>query len=148
MEAVPPRDGTRIKAGDTLYLLARAEVEEQVRQLFERWQDPLWAPAEEHASVAPRPPQRPLVTEPWEAHFGDPTDPEVVDGMPVLDRIRTRSDTGGALVALEDGRYAVTGPSLAVGPAALLARYARRRAGNASGAEERWWNEVALALPR
>jgi hypothetical protein len=48
---------------------------------------------------------------------------------------------------LADGRYAVTGPSLAVASADLLGRYARRRAANATtGAEHRWWDEVAAAL--
>jgi hypothetical protein len=51
-------------------------------------------------------------------------------------------------VVLEDGRYAVTGASLAVASAAILARYARRRATNATTpAEHRWWQEVATALP-
>jgi cell volume regulation protein A len=148
-EAVPPRAGTRIKAGDTLYLLARAEVEGQLRRLFKNWRDPVWSPADEQVSLAAVSSSAPLVTQPWEAHDGDPSDPDLIDGMPVLDRLRTRDDTGGALVVLEDGRYAITGPSLAVGSADILARYARRRAANAgSGPEHRWWNEVATALPR
>jgi potassium/hydrogen antiporter len=148
-EAVPPRAGTRIKAGDTLYLLARAEVEGQLRRLFDKWRDPVWEPNDEQMSVAPVPSRTPLRTQPWEADHGDPSDPDLIDGTPVLDRLRTRDDTGGALVVLADGRYAVTGPSLAVASADLLARYARRRAANAAtGAEHRWWDDVATALPR
>jgi cell volume regulation protein A len=148
-EAVPPRPGTRIKAGDTLYLLARAEVERQLRQLFEKWRDPLWDPNSEQVPVATAYSSTSLVTQPWEAHDGDPSDPELIDGMPVLNRLRTRTDAGGALVVLEDGRYAVTGLSLTIAPSDILARYARRRAANAgSGAEHRWWDEVATALPR
>jgi cell volume regulation protein A len=146
-EAVPPRAGTRIKAGDTLYLLARAEVEGQLRRLFDKWRDPVWEPDDEQMSVAPASPRTPLRTQPWEAHDGDPSDPEFIDGMPVVDRLRTRDDTRGALVVLADGRYAVTGPSLAIASADLLARYARRRAANApTGVEHRWWDEVATAL--
>jgi cell volume regulation protein A len=150
-EAVPPRPGTRIKAGDTLYLLARAEVERQLRQLFEKWRDPVWDPNDEQVpvSIPTTPPSVPLVTQPWEAHDGDPSDPDLIDGMPVLNRLRMRSDTGGALVVLEDGRYAVTGPSLTIASSDILGRYARRRAANATtGAEHRWWADVATALPR
>jgi cell volume regulation protein A len=43
-EAVPPRGSTRIKAGDTLYLVVRQEVAHQLQELFERWRDPVWAP--------------------------------------------------------------------------------------------------------
>ncbi|MDX6408323.1 MAG: potassium/hydrogen antiporter [Gaiellaceae bacterium] len=147
-DAVPPRAGTRIKAGDTLYLLARAEVEKQLRRLFEKWRDPVWEPNDEQVPVAVPTPSMRLLTQPWELHDGDPSDPDLVDGMPVLNRLRMRVDTGGALVVLEDGRYAVTGPSLTIGPSDILARYARRRAANsATGAEHRWWNEVATALP-
>jgi potassium/hydrogen antiporter len=148
-EAVPPRAGTRIRAGDTLHLLARAEVEGQLRQLLDKWRDPIWDPNDEQMSVAPVSPPAPLRTQPWEAGDGDPSDPDLVDGTPVLDRLRTRDDIGGALVVLADGRYAVTGPSLAIASADLLARYARRRAANAAtGAEHRWWDEVATSLPR
>ena len=148
-EAVPPRASTRIKAGDTLYFLARAEIEAQVRGLFDRWRDPVWQPAEEEMSVAEPEPAMPLFTQPWGADDGDPSDPDLVAGSLVVDRLQIRDDTGGALVALEDGRYAVTGMSVAVGRAEVLARYARRRAAGAgTNAEHRWWTNVAAALPR
>ena len=148
-EAVPPRASTRIKAGDTLYFLARAEIESQVRGLFDRWRDPVWQPAEEEMSVAEPEPAMPLFTQPWGADDGDPSDPDLVAGSLVVDRLQIRDDTGGALVALEDGRYAVTGMSVAVGRAEVLARYARRRAAGAgTNAEHRWWTNVAAALPR
>jgi hypothetical protein len=100
-------------------------------------------------SVAEPEPAMPLFTQPWGADDGDPSDPDLVAGSLVVDRLQIRDDTGGALVALEDGRYAVTGMSVAVGRAEVLARYARRRAAGAgTNAEHRWWTNVAAALPR
>ena len=75
--------------------------------------------------------------------------PEAISGVPVVDRLRTRRDEPGALVALDDGRYAFTGASLAVGPAAELQAVARRRLARAEGGSERaWWREVIGALAR
>jgi hypothetical protein len=55
----------------------------------------------------------------------------------------------GALVRLEDGRYAVTGATHAAGPADVLHRYAQRRVTRAAGGDEAgWWGEVAAALRR
>jgi cell volume regulation protein A len=63
--------------------------------------------------------------------------------------MRTRRDVRGALVALDDGRYAVTGPSMAVGSASDLQRYARRRLEKATSEAERgWWQEVIGAVAR
>jgi cell volume regulation protein A len=73
-----------------------------------------------------------------------------VDGIEVVDQLRTRRDKAGALVALADGRYAFTGPVVAVGPSQPLQELARRRLGRArDDAERAWWREVigALALP-
>ena len=48
---------------------------------------------------------------------------------------------------LEDGRYGVSGPLLAVGPSGELQAFARRRLVNASSPGERaWWQEVVGAL--
>ena len=56
---------------------------------------------------------------------GDPAYPEEIDGVPVREHLRTRRDHRGALVALVDGRYAVTGPTLARGRAAGSSRPTR-----------------------
>ena len=49
----------------------------------------------------------------------------------------------GALVILADGRYAVTGPLLMVGPPGQLQTQARRRLDAArDDAEAAWWREV------
>jgi cell volume regulation protein A len=53
----------------------------------------------------------------------------------------------GALVALADGRYAVTGPFLASGGARSLEGHARRRLSRtADDAERAWWQEVLGAV--
>ena len=148
-EAVPPRGSTQIKAGDTLHLVAREEVTGQLRQLFDAWRDPVWAPHNGELLADAYDRAEPLLTEPWEDRDGDPSDPDLIAGTPVIERLRERVDTGGALVALEDGRYAVTGASVAVGSAELVGRYARRRRASApNGAEQLWWQEVAAALRR
>jgi potassium/hydrogen antiporter len=70
-------------------------------------------------------------------------------GVDVHDHLRTRRDRRGALVLLEDGRYAVTGPLVAVGGASQLQRYARRRLADENDEAARaWWQEVIGALAR
>jgi cell volume regulation protein A len=66
-----------------------------------------------------------------------------------VEQLRTRRDEPGALVALEDGRFAISGPLLAIGPAAELQAVARRRLAAAQDPAERaWWREVVGALAR
>ena len=61
----------------------------------------------------------------------------------VVEHLRTRRDVPGALVILGDGRYAVTGPLLMVGPPGQLQTQARRRLDAATDdAERSWWQEV------
>lgn len=148
-EAVPPRASTQIKAGDTLHLVAREEVARELRVLFRQWCDPLWVP---HAGALPEnagEPAEPLVTAPWEEPDGDASDPDLVAGNLVIERLRSREDAAGALVVLEDGRYAVTGTSFALGSAEVVGRYARRRrAGAGDKPEQQWWQEVSAALRR
>ncbi|MEN3311929.1 MAG: potassium/hydrogen antiporter [Actinomycetota bacterium] len=148
-EAVPPRASTQIRAGDTLHLVAREEVAKQLRRLLDAWRDPVWAPNNGEVPVLAGDGAEPLLTEAWQARDGDPSDPDLIAGTPVIERLRMREDAGGALVALEDGRYAVTGTSVAVGTAELVRRYARRRRASAeNGPEQLWWQEVAGALRR
>ena len=67
----------------------------------------------------------------------------------MVEQLRTRRDEPGALVELDDGRYAVAGPLLAVGPAGELQAFARRRlSGDIGPAERAWWQEVVGALAR
>jgi potassium/hydrogen antiporter len=146
-QAIPPRGSTRIEAGDRLHVLVRQEVAIEFQALLERWRD---------GPVGPRRIQRPLPhssiisSRPWSADEGDPGRPQSVDGIDVVEQLRTRRDRAGALVALADGRYAFTGPVVAVGPSQPLQDLARRRLARAGDdAERAWWREVigALALP-
>jgi cell volume regulation protein A len=147
-EAIPPRGSTRIEPGDRLHVLLRQEVARDFPELIERWQ---------HGPLAPEPVRRPLVrsssvifsSRPWDEADGSPADPRAVGGTPVILHLRTRRDTPGGLLLLEDGRYAVTGPVVATGAAAQLQRYARRcLARSATDAERAWWQEVVGALAR
>jgi Trk K+ transport system NAD-binding subunit len=36
-DAIPPRGGTVLRAGDQLYVLTRPELRDQVERLFEDW---------------------------------------------------------------------------------------------------------------
>jgi cell volume regulation protein A len=137
-----------IEAGDQLHVLVRQEIAASFRDLMRQWRTGPVGPPE-------RPPRRPLsrpsVTSirPWQDSDGDMQRPETVAGNTVIDRLRTRRDEPGSLVALEDGRYAVCGPLLAIGPSAELQAFARRRLSNASSAADRaWWQEVVGALAR
>jgi cell volume regulation protein A len=146
--AIPPRGSTVVEAGDQLHVLVRQEAAVEFRRLLERWRHgPLAAP-ERHA---PQPRSRPAVTtiRPWAAEDGDPSRPDGVAGHAVVERLRTRRDRPGALLALDDGRYAVSGPLLAIGPAPELQAFARRRLRSATtGGERAWWQEVVGALAR
>jgi cell volume regulation protein A len=142
-EALLPRGSTRLEAGDRLLVLVRREVARELPQLLERWRTgPVHRPV--------RPPRTytgsvPVYTSrPWDEAEGDPAHPRTVAGHLVVEHLRTRRDVPGALVLLADGRFAVTGPVLMIGPAAQLQAQARRRLAAAAGddAEYAWWQEV------
>lgn len=67
-------------------------------------------------------------------------------GEPVVAQLRVRRDVPGALVALADGRYAVTGPLLIVGSRQDITSYARRRIDTAGADECAWLQTVIGAL--
>jgi len=88
-------------------------------------------------------------TGPWHEEYGNPAYPKQVAGAAVVRQLATRIDRPGALVALEDGRYAFTGPVVSVGSARAVRRAAQRRLGRAASATERaWWREVVGELTR
>jgi potassium/hydrogen antiporter len=90
-----------------------------------------------------------LSVRPWNDSDGDPAFPSRVLGTPVAEQLLSRLDRPGALVMLEDGRYAFTGPILGVGPASALQDDARRRLVHArSDSERTWWREVIGELAR
>jgi cell volume regulation protein A len=147
-QAIPPRGSTRIEAGDRLHVLVRREQMDALGALVERWRSgPIGPP--------PRPPRvleghAPIFhVRPWTRDDGDAASPEHVAGRTVVDRLRTRRDVPGALVLLDDGYVAVTGPLLALGREQLLSDWVRRRAHVApTDAERAWWEEVLGALVR
>jgi len=141
-QALLPRGSTRIEAGDRLHVLVRSEVIRQLPDLLERWRA---GPV----GQAQRPPRRfqgsvPVYTaRPWEDGDGDASHPQELLGKEVVEHLRTRRDVPGALVVLADGRYAVSGPLLMVGPPAQLQFQARRRLQLTSDdAARAWWQEV------
>jgi potassium/hydrogen antiporter len=146
-EAIPPRGSTEIVGDDELHVLVRGEVREEVEELMRRWRE---GPIDE----PPRPPIRPtgaphiFHVRPWLADDGDAGRPETINGIEVVQRLRTRRDSPGALMTLADGRYACTGDSLvAIGPRRGVADWAVRRVARADGpAAEAWWQEVAGVL--
>jgi cell volume regulation protein A len=141
-EALPPRGSTRLEAGDRLYIVARQTAVAALEDARERWRVGPVGPA-------PRPQRTPptgapiFTTRPWAEADGDPDAPEQVLGLKVVERLNTRWDVPGALVVLEDGRYAVTGPHVLVGAREQVQWHARRRLKTArTDAERAWWQEV------
>jgi cell volume regulation protein A len=90
-----------------------------------------------------------VTVRPWRSSDGNPAFPSRVLGTRVDGQLLSRLDRPGALVTLEDGRYAFTGPILGVGPASALQDDARRRLVHAgSEAERAWWRDVIGELAR
>jgi len=148
-EAVLPRGSTRVEPGDRLHVVVRTEVASSMPELLERWRH---GPIGEEV----RPPRELIgasgvfTSRPWdEERDGDPAYPDELLGVGVLEHLRTRRDRRGALLSLADGRYAVTGPTLAAGGARQLQAYARRRLARETDETARaWWQEVIGALAR
>jgi cell volume regulation protein A len=141
-EALLPRGSTRLERGDRLLVLVRSEVANELPDLLRRWRTgPVHKPV--------RPPRTysgsvPVYTaRPWMKEDGDAAHPREVAGKAVVEHLRTRRDVPGALVILSDGRYAVTGPILMMGPPGQVQAQVRRRlAKGADDAEIAWWQEV------
>ena len=146
--AIPPRGSTQLREGDELHILVRGELREEVEALTKRWREgPIGEPA------PPRLPRRGAsqVFSVGPASLADdPSAPKEIDGIRVFAIVRSRRDRASALVALADGRYAVTTASIvAVGGRQALARWCERRAervGANEPAERAWWQEVIGAL--
>jgi cell volume regulation protein A len=148
-EALLPRGSTEIEPGDRLHILVRGPARKAVEALFERWRD---GPLEEPVTALPALSGRSPVfsVKPWREEHGDPGQPGAVGGVAVVKVLRTRRGEPGALVALEDGRLAVTGDGLvASGGPRQLFRWCSGRIDRAGDAEGRaWWQEVAGAVAR
>jgi cell volume regulation protein A len=147
-EALLPRGSTRIHAGDRLHILTRREAMDEVRGLLTRWRDGPVGPPER---PAPTVRGRPVIASirPWTPEDGDPAYPDAINGREVIERLSLRRDAPGALVRLDDGRYAVTSPLLVVGSRDLLSEQARRRARETTDdGDAAWWQDVISAVAR
>jgi potassium/hydrogen antiporter len=143
-EALLPRGSTEICAGDRLHILVRQPERSAVEALFDRWRhgpigepEPAVVPLYGRAAI--------FSVKPWRAAWGDPGEPHSVEGVAVARALRVRHGDPGALVQLEDGRFAVTGDGVvAAGGARQLFRYCRDRIRRADDEQGRaWWQEVA-----
>jgi cell volume regulation protein A len=149
-QAVLPRGSTQIESGDRLHILVRQEAAMELRPLMERWRTgPIGQPKRKRPT--PRAAPRPFTIRPWDPADGDPAEPTAIHGTDVIERIRTRrGGRPGALVVLEDGRYAFTGDIIGIGMRPAVQDAARRQLRLADGEADRaWWREVigALAAP-
>jgi cell volume regulation protein A len=147
-EAVLPRGSTRVEAGDRLHVVVRTEVADRMEELVARWgSGPVAGDAAPRGQLTG---SSVFSSRRWDdERDGDPGYPREVEGVEVRTHLRTRRDQRGALVSLTDGRYAVTGPTLAVGGARQIQAYARRRLARETDDTARaWWQEVIGALAR
>jgi potassium/hydrogen antiporter len=145
-QAIPPRGSTIIEAGDRLHVLVRQEVAPEFEGLIERWHaGPLGSMARPRTRFSGHPPI--FSVRPWGTGDGDPARPRVVAGRLVVEPLRSRHDQPGSVVALDDGRYAVTGSLLIVGSARQVRRQALKCMRQTNDDTERaWWREVIGAL--
>ncbi len=145
--AIPPRGSTELREGDELHILVRSELREEVEAMTKVWaRGPVGRPAPPalpHRAASQIFSVRPA------REGDDPMALREVDGIPVLAVLRSRRDGVGAMAALADGRYAVTGDEVvAVGGRRALAGWCERRAARpgVDQAERAWWQEVTGAL--
>lgn len=145
--AIPPRGSTELREGDELHVLVRGELREEVEELTRQWhQGPVGI--QPPPRLPPRGASLVFTVRPAD-EIEDPSAPREIDGIAVVSILRSRRDRGSALVALADGRYAVTTETvLALGSRQALARWCERRAERAGDdpAERAWWQEIIGAL--
>ncbi len=145
--AIPPRGSTELREGDELHILVRGELREEVEELTRRW----------HGGPVGEPPVPQLPRRGASQVFSvrpggdieDPSAPSAVNGIAVVTVLRSRRDRSTALVALADGRYAITSEEIvAIGGRRALANWCERRAdrGGDDPAERAWWQEIVGAL--
>ncbi len=141
-EALLPRGSTRLEPDDRLLVLVRSEVANELPDLLRRWRTgPVHKPVRPQRTYSGSVPV--YTARPWTKEDGDAAHPREVAGKAVVEHLRTRRDVPGALVILSDGRYAVTGPILMMGPPGQVQAQVRRRlAKGADDAELAWWQEV------
>jgi hypothetical protein len=90
-----------------------------------------------------------LTVRAWSPQDGNPGCPQQVLGIPVDRLIASRQDAPGALVALKDQRFALTGQVAAIGRHRMLRTYVRGRARTKTDRAYRaWLAEVSEVLGR
>jgi len=146
--AIAPRGSTRVEAGDELHLVVQELQRQEVEELTRLWREgPLGSAAP--LRLPPRGSPQIFSVRPGRTLDGDPARPERVDGIEVRARLRSRRDQPGALVALVDGRFAVTSAShVAVGGRRQLAEWCSRRTirSEIDETERSWWQEAIGVL--
>lgn len=144
-KALPPRGSTELREGDELHILVRSELRDEVEAMTDKWaKGPVGRPA-------PPPLPRRAASQVFTVRPAreDGELGEEIDGIPILTVLRDRGDRGAYLVALADGRFAVTGGGLiAIGGRRALAGWCEGRVerDHVDGAERAWWQEVTGAL--
>jgi cell volume regulation protein A len=143
--AIPPRGSTELQEGDELHVLVRSELRDEVEKLTRKWAEgPL---GREAPQLLPRRGAPQVFT--VRPARGDDELGKEIDGIPIVRVLRDRGERGAYLVALADGRFAVTGSGLiAIGGRRSLADWCTRRAEHpdATSASRAWWQEVTGAL--
>ena len=136
-EAIPPQRETRIETGDHVHVLVREEATAALATL------PRQLAARRARVPARRGPARARGRRRWATR----RTPSASPAWPSSSTSACASGVPGALVVLEDGRHALTGPVLLVGQGTELRRYAGERLTRAGTPEERvWWRDVLDAL--
>lgn len=144
-DAIPPRGSTELHEGDELHILVRSELRDEVEALTKRWRDgPI-------GRESPPPLPRRAASQVFTVRpaRGDGELGEEIDGIPIVTVLRDRGERGAYLVALADGRFAVTGAGLiAIGGRRALAGWCEGRVDrdDVNAAERAWWQEVTGAL--
>ncbi|HSS32390.1 MAG TPA: potassium/proton antiporter [Solirubrobacterales bacterium] len=145
--AIPPRGSTELREGDELHILVRGELRDEVEALTKAWtKGPIGKPP-------PPPLPRRAASQVFSVRPVRESDDlrtlSEIEGIPVLAVLRSREETDAVMVALADGRYAITGGGLvAIGGRRALAGWCEERAERegVSGSERAWWQEVTGAL--
>ena len=145
--AIPPRGSTELREGDELHILVRSELRDEVEAMTKVWTaGPIGKPA---PPALPRRAASQVFSVRPVREGEQPAGPAEIDGIAVVATLRSRSDGAGVMVALADGRYAVTGDQvIAIGGRRALAGWCERRAERpgVDQTERAWWQEVTGAL--
>jgi cell volume regulation protein A len=143
--AIPPRGSTELQEDDELHVLVRSELRDEVEALTKKWtQGPI---GREAPALLPRRGASQVFT--VRPARGDDELGESIDGIPIVTVLRDRGEQGAYLVALADGRFAVTGTGLlAIGGRQAVAEWCVRRAERpeTNSSARAWWQEVTGAL--